>query len=247
METKKTGTVSNARKRVRDAVRADIVTEARRQLAETGAGALSLRAVARELGMASSAMYRYFKSRDELLTALIVEAYDAIGDAVEAAEATCERNDFAGRWRACCHGVRAWALEQPHEYALIYGSPVPGYRAPDNTNLPASRVTQALVAVIREASAAGAIRAPFVPDRSPDLSEAAETEAAHVEARGLLGVPHDVIVRVVVAWTQLFGTVSFELFGRFVDVVDDLDAMFDQGVAEMTAFIGIVTPPMSPT
>ena len=123
METKKTGTVSKARQRVREAVRADIVTEARRQLAETGAGALSLRAVARELGMASSAMYRYFKSRDELLTALIVEAYDAIGDAVEAAEATCERNDFAGRWRACCHGVRAWALEQPHEYALIYGSP----------------------------------------------------------------------------------------------------------------------------
>jgi AcrR family transcriptional regulator len=222
-------------------VRADIVAEARRQLAETGAGALSLRAVARELGMASSAMYRYFKSRDELLTALIVEAYDAIGHAVETAEAECEPNDFAGRWRACSHGVRAWALQQPHEYALIYGSPVPGYRAPENTNLPASRVTQALVAVIREAVEAGAIRAPFLPDMTPALSKAAETEADHVQNRGLFGVPHDVIVRVVVAWTQLFGSVSFELFSRFVDVVDDLDAMFDQGVTEMIAFVGIVS------
>jgi AcrR family transcriptional regulator len=202
---------------------------------------LSLRAVARELGMASSAMYRYFKSRDELLTALIVEAYDAIGHAVETAEAECEPNDFAGRWRACSHGVRAWALQQPHEYALIYGSPVPGYRAPENTNLPASRVTQALVAVIREAVEAGAIRAPFLPDMTPALSKAAETEADHVQNRGLFGVPHDVIVRVVVAWTQLFGSVSFELFGRFVDVVDDLDAMFDQGVTEMIAFVGIVS------
>jgi AcrR family transcriptional regulator len=241
VESKKTGTVSNARQRVREAVRADIVAEARRQLAETGAGALSLRAVARELGMASSAMYRYFKSRDELLTALIVEAYDAIGHAVETAEAECEPNDFAGRWRACSHGVRAWALQQPHEYALIYGSPVPGYRAPENTNLPASRVTQALVAVIREAVEAGAIRAPFLPDMTPALSKAAETEADHVQNRGLFGVPHDVIVRVVVAWTQLFGSVSFELFGRYVDVVDDLDAMFDQGVTEMIAFVGIVS------
>ena len=72
-----TGVVASARERVRDAVRGEIIVAARVQLGTEGAGALSLRAVARELGMASSAVYRYFKSRDELLTALIVEAYDA--------------------------------------------------------------------------------------------------------------------------------------------------------------------------
>jgi AcrR family transcriptional regulator len=240
MEPKRT--VPNARQRVRVAVRADIVAEASRQLADVGAGTLSLRAVARELGMASSAMYRYFSSRDELLTALIVEAYDSIGARVEAAESECERSDFAGRWRACCHEVRKWALAYPHEYALIYGSPVPGYRAPEDTNLPASRVTQALVAAVRDAAAAGAVRSPFVPELTPVLSEAAATEAAHVEARGLFGVPEDAIIRAVVAWTQLFGMVSFELFGRFVDIVDDPDAMFDQAVDDMIAFLGIATP-----
>jgi AcrR family transcriptional regulator len=93
METNRT--VPSARQRVREAVRADIVAEARRQLAEVGAGALSLRSVARELGMASSAMYRYFPSRDDLLTTLIVEAYDALGEAAELAATT--RPSHAGR------------------------------------------------------------------------------------------------------------------------------------------------------
>ena len=146
-------TTGGLRSRVRAQLTQEIKDEARRQLAEAGASALSLRAVARELGMVSSGIYRYFKSRDDLLTALIIDAYDSLGAEVEAAEALCEPTDFAGRWGACCHGVRNWALRQPHEYALIYGSPVPGYRAPVDTNSPASRVTQALVAIIREAAA----------------------------------------------------------------------------------------------
>jgi AcrR family transcriptional regulator len=235
-------TTGGLRSRVRAELTQEIKDEARRQLAEAGASALSLRAVARELGMVSSGIYRYFKSRDDLLTALIIDAYDSLGAEVEAAEALCEPTDFAGRWGACCHGVRNWALRQPHEYALIYGSPVPGYRAPLDTNSPASRVTQALVAIIREAAASGALQSPFVPELAPVLSKAAAAEARHVEGRGLFGVPDDAIVRAVVAWTQLFGAVSFELFGRFTDIVDDLDAMFAQSVMEMGTFVGIIRP-----
>src|SRR3954466_2411468 len=91
---------------------------ARRQLAEVGAAALSLRAVARELGMASSALYRYFPSRDDLLTRLIVDGYDALGAAAESADdpAATPRE----RWLAVCRAVRAWARAHPHEYALLY-------------------------------------------------------------------------------------------------------------------------------
>src|SRR5271168_1272071 len=146
------------RARMRAELTQEIKDEARRQLAEAGAGSLSLRAIARQLGMVSSGIYRYFKSRDELLTALIIDAYDALGAQVEAADAGCDREDFGGRWGACSHGARDWARQHPHEYALIYGSPVPGYRAPEDTNTPASRVTQTLVAIIRDAAAAGALR-----------------------------------------------------------------------------------------
>jgi len=234
------------RARVRAELMQEIKDEARRQIAQEGAPSLSLRAIARHLDMVSSGIYRYFKSRDELLTALIVDAYEAVGSRVEEADARCERVDFAGRWSACCHAVRIWALAQPHEYALIYGSPVPGYHAPEETNPPASRVALALVAIIHDAAAAGELRAPFVAEMSPTLSTSATVEAARLEAIGFNGVPHDAIIRSLTAWTQLFGAVSFEVFGRVADIVEDVDAIFDQSVRGMRAYVGIVESQRSP-
>jgi AcrR family transcriptional regulator len=232
-------TTTGLRARVRAELVKEIKQEARRQVAQAGAPALSLRAVARQLGMASSAIYRYFPSRDEMLTALIIDAYDAIGAATEVADATCERQDFAGRWRADCNAVRNWALEHPHEYALVYGSPIPGYRAPQDTIGPASRVTLALAAVVRDAAAAGALRDPFVPECAPALSTAAAIEAQRLGPVALPGVPEDAIVRALVAWTQLFGIVSFELFGHLAGVVEDINTLFDQAVTDVCAFVGI--------
>src|SRR5690606_5161914 len=88
------------RQRVRAELTAAILESARRQLAEVGPTDLSLRAISRDLDMSSSAIYRYFPSRDALLTALIIEAYDDIGASVEAADAAVDRDDLAGRWRA---------------------------------------------------------------------------------------------------------------------------------------------------
>jgi AcrR family transcriptional regulator len=218
----------------------EIKDEARRQLAQEGASSLSLRAIARHLDMVSSGIYRYFKSRDELLTALIVDAYEAIASAVETADGACERADFAGRWSACCHAVRDWALAHPHEYALIYGSPVPGYNAPEETTPPASRVALALVAVIHDAAGAGELREPFADGVSPTLSKSAATEAARLAALGFDGVSDAVVIRSLAAWTQLFGAVNFEAFGRLSDIIEDANAVFDQSVREMKAFVGIV-------
>lgn len=146
-------TARGARARARIEVTAAIKDEARRQLAAEGAAKLSLRAVARELGMVSSALYRYFPSRDDLLTALIIDAYDSLGESAESAHA-----EVAGagagpreRWISVCLAARRWALEHPHEYALIYGSPVPGYTAPDTTIPAASRVGLLLVGIVRDA------------------------------------------------------------------------------------------------
>jgi AcrR family transcriptional regulator len=228
------------RARVRAELMQEIKDEARRQMAQEGASSLSLRAISRHLDMVSSGIYRYFKSRDELLTALIVDAYEAIGRAVEEADARCERADFGGRWSACCHAVRDWALAHPHEYALIYGSPVPGYRAPEETSPPASRVALALVAIIREAAASGRLRMPLLAEMSPAMSTSATVEAARLGAIGFNGVPDDAIIRSLTAWTQLFGVVSFEVFGRIADIVEDIDAVFDQSVRDMRAYVGIV-------
>ncbi|MFC6932625.1 TetR/AcrR family transcriptional regulator [Actinomadura yumaensis] len=146
-----------ARERARAELTSEIKKEARRQLGASGPAGLSLRAVARELGMVSSALYRYFPSRDELLTALIVDAYDALGERTETAAREVPRDGFRARWRAVCEAVRAWAVENPHEYALVYGSPVPGYQAPDATIGSAARVPAALFGIVRDAWEAGAL------------------------------------------------------------------------------------------
>jgi len=223
-----------ARERARAELTREIKEEARRQLAEVGGNGLSLRAVARELGMVSSALYRYFPSRDDLLTALIIDAYDAVGQAAEDAVAACSG---AGRqWAAACHAIRAWALAHPHEYALIYGSPVPGYRAPEATIGPASRVPLAFVSVL-----AGV--APDPRDRGTrldgELAGQAAALAAALAASGAPAVPAGLLVRAVIAWTQLFGMVSWELFGQFVGSFEPADALFGHAVAQMAAFVGL--------
>jgi AcrR family transcriptional regulator len=230
------------RARLRAELTTEIKDEARRQLAAEGAPGLSLRSVTRSLGMASSAIYRYFPSRDDLLTALIVDAYDAIGAAAEAADAGCRRDDYWGRWRASAHAVRRWSLDHPHEYALVYGSPVPGYRAPEDTVGPASRVTLVLARLIDDASRSGALPRPPTDRDLPPVD--VDTSAA-VRTLVQLAFPaasDEVAVRAVAAWTQLFGMISFELFGHFHNVVDDVDPVFERVLVEMGRLIGFDPP-----
>jgi AcrR family transcriptional regulator len=174
----------NASRTARERVRAELTREiteiARRQLATDGAAGLSLRAVAREMGMVSSAIYRYFGSRDELLTTLIIDGYNAVGAAVEKAEAACPREDHPGRWVAACQAIRAWALAHPHEYALVYGSPVPGYQAPQQTIEPASRVAAVLGKIISDAYPA-ATHGDGAPARGGGAGVSGDGAGAHKE------------------------------------------------------------------
>lgn len=230
-------TAMTARERVRAELTREITDVGRRHLAESGAAGLSLRAVAREMGMSSSAVYRYFPSRDELLTALIVESYDAMGAAAERAEAGADRADLTGRWLAACRAVRRWALDHPHEYALVYGSPVPGYRAPADTIAPASRVGALLAAILREAADAGVLH-PVDPVAGPGL--------LHPDLTPLFGGDSDVqrtaAARGISAWTHLFGAISFELFGHYENVVTDRAAFFDDAVLATAALVGLPVP-----
>ena len=142
----------------------DIVRIGRAHLATDGAAALSLRAIARDIGLVSSAVYRYVESRDELLTLLVIDGYDELGDAVDAALAPVDEGDHAGRLAAIGRAVRAWALAEPATYALLFGSPVPGYQAPaERTTGPGTRVIYRLVEVWEAAWVAGAVAADDKP------------------------------------------------------------------------------------
>ena len=221
--------ITGIRERARAEIIAAIKSEARRQLAIEGAAGLSLRAVARELGMVSSGIYRYVASRDELLTMLIIDAYDALGAEVERAAETTVRQSPAARWLATARAIRAWAIDHPHEYALLYGSPVPGYAAPEDTIGPASRTTLALLGIVAHAHRPGLVHG------APSTRVGRGLAADFAAARAAVGIelPDDVLVLTIAAWTQLFGLVSFELFGQTRNVIEHHDELFDATVLAM--------------
>jgi AcrR family transcriptional regulator len=222
------------RERARAEITTAIIAEAQRQLAEVGPTALSLRSVARELGLASSALYRYFASRDELLTALIVEAYDALGEAAEAAAARATASP-AARWCAVATAIREWGVEHPHQYALLYGSPVPGYHAPETTIGPASRVTLTLLGIVDDAYRNGLP----LPAAAAAPSARLRRDVERLLAETPLALPVEMVAPIVAAWTQLFGLVSFELFGQTRNVFEAHDALFAETAAAMAAFLGL--------
>ncbi|MFI1564886.1 TetR/AcrR family transcriptional regulator [Streptomyces sp. NPDC020490] len=231
-----------ARERARIEFTAEIKAVARGQLAESGAAALSLRAVARELGLASaSALYRYFPSRDALLTALILDGYTSLSDAAEAAYAAldvadAERADALERWVGVCHAVRDWALAHPHEYALIYGTPVPGYAAPQDTVAQATRLPYLIGALFADRLGQDGHRPG---DNRPAMPDDARQSLAPLLARLPPDTPTDLVMGSLMAWTYLFGAISFELFGHRREIIADPRAFFDHEARRLGTALGL--------
>ena len=234
---------TNARQLARDELTRLILTSARAQLASVGPAQLSVRAVARDVGMVSSAVYRYFPSRDDLLTALLVVCYDELGEAVEQHEAAVtDRRDLPARWEALAATVRSWALAHPFDFGLLYGSPVPGYSAPRSTVGPATRVTRVLLAQLRDlAAAAGGTTTgagaggPGQQETGPQETEQQQTQdhspelhasVAGVRAFAEADLPDGLVLRGLLAWSGLIGAVTLELYGHLVNAVSDHDTYF---------------------
>jgi AcrR family transcriptional regulator len=228
---------ASIRARVRAEMTAEIKAVARQHLQTDGAN-LSLRAVARDMGMVSSALYRYFASRDELLTALILDGYNSLADAVQLADdAVTDRSRLRERWLACARAVRGWALATPAEYALLFGSPVPGYAAPQDTATAAARTAIVLVGILADGHAAGTLTASR--QQAGRLDHAVRADLARVRDDIAPGLPEDLLQLGMTGWVQLFGTVSFELFGQFNNVVDAREEFFDQQMNLMADLMGL--------
>ena len=228
---------SSPRARARVQTMRDIVRIGRAQLATEGAAALSLRAVARELGLVSSAVYRYVASRDELLTLLVVDGYDELGDAVDAAAAKVDGADHAGRMRAIARAVRAWALAEPATYALLFGSPVPGYEAPaERTTEPGTRVVRRLVEAWEDAWVAGEVTLRDEPVAPRRLAR----DLARIRRDLGLTAPDALVARGLLAWAALFGCVSFEVFGQYgPDTFTDPKDVFELHVTTLVEAVGL--------
>ena len=225
-------TATGVRARARAETRSAILAAAAARLAADGADELSLRAVARDVEMVSSAVYRYFASRDELLTALIIRAYDSLGEHVEGCIRASTGRPAAQRWVDAAMSVRSWALDHPNDYALIYGTPIRGYAAPEDTVASGTRVSRALVGIVRDADELDTVASASV---DPALAESFAALRTELD----LDVDDATTLAILTAWTQLFGLLTFELFGQTRNLVTDDEALFREAATSMAASIGL--------
>lgn len=214
------------RQDARERIEAQIIELGRRHLVRHGAVGLSLRAIARDLGMVSSAVYRYVSSRDELLTSLLVDAYSDLADAVDRAR-DAESEVWSDDVIAIAHAARAWAVAHPAQWALLYGSPVPGYHAPaERTVGPGTRVVRALFDAVAAGITTGDIRLTNNPAPQPMSSD-------FERIRREFGFPGDdrVVAKCFLLWAGVVGAISLEVFGQYgADTLTDPEAVFSSQV-----------------
>ena len=229
----------SARDRARQVLTAQVLGIARRQLAVDGVSGLSVRSVARELGMVSSAVYRYVPSRDALLVMVAREAYDAVGERAERADraAAAAGGDAGVRWLAVARAVRTWALGHPHEFGLIFGT-VP-VEPPDPAEVRAVRLWRVVLAVMEAAVTSGAL----VPSRH----RLAVAGVLDPRLRPLFGEAQrppfeDAPIRSIALMSGLIGAISVELHGHYARFSHDLDALFDLVVAAVADGAGLRLP-----
>ncbi len=192
------------------------------QIAESGASALSLRAIARELKITAPAIYNYFPDRDALVTALIIDAYTSFGDSQIEARDSVRADDFIGRMKAIGLAYRNWAHAYPQRYQLIFGTPIPGYKAPLEDVFPASaRSISALFSVVESVRAAGKLKVdsfPAVKDEYKSQYEMWGTYFRDVHS-------HSMYVALII-WARVHGIVSLEIQGNLPPFGKKGDALY---------------------
>ena len=194
-----------------------------KQIAELGAPALSLRAVAREVNITAPAIYHYFPDRDALVTALIIDAFSSFGDAQIAACADHPANDLEARLTATGNAYRDWALAHPHHYQLIFGAPIPGYTAPVELVLPAgTRSLSALTSIIQIAFDQGVLNTTGIP----------EVQAVYQQLQQFwlnqLGITNEKVLAIsLLIWARVHGIVSLEISGSLPGFGEDGSALYE--------------------
>jgi AcrR family transcriptional regulator len=222
------------RERLRAQTLAEIKSVARQHLVAHGPGGVQLRAVARDLGMTAPALYRYFDSHEALLEALVEDCYAELADVIEA-EVSPERGDLRDRLVASTRAFRTWSVGHPAEFALLFGSPIPGVAVDEDstTHEQGRRFGQAFGALFAELWATRPF--PVGEPLAPDLRALLEDYAAHVG----VPLPPEAIAVFLGCWVRLYGAVTMEVFGHLSFALDDPEPLFERELARLTAELGL--------
>jgi AcrR family transcriptional regulator len=229
------------RDRLRAETSAEIKTIALKLMAAGGPDAISLRAIAREMGMTAGAIYSYYATRDDLITTLIGDVYTALVDAAEAARDSVPADDPGGRVLAWAQTVREWALANPEGFRLIYGDPVPGYQPPEDGPAKAAehRACTGLIGLI--AAAWPGAESQQATDRVYEWSDFDSGLAAHIQAM-FPGLPPAAVALTLRAWGRMHGLVALEIYGHLRTLTHHPAAVYRDEMINLITSLGL-TPP----
>ncbi|MFI0447760.1 TetR/AcrR family transcriptional regulator [Actinomadura sp. 6N118] len=229
----------NRRARLRAETSAEIKTIALKLMATGGPDAISLRAIAREMGMTAGAIYSYYPTRDDLITTLIRDVYGELVDAVEVARDAVPESDPGGRLLAWGETVRAWALANPEGFRLIYGDPVPGYQAPEGgpAREAAHRACAGLTGLVAAAW-------PEAESWQPGGYDWSDFEAGLAEAtqEQFPGLPPAAVALSLRVWGRMHGLVALEIYGHLRPLTHKTASIFHDEMLDLTRSLGL-TPP----
>ncbi|MCX4547111.1 TetR/AcrR family transcriptional regulator [Streptomyces sp. NBC_01565] len=231
------GNTKGRRERLRAETTAEIKKVALELMASGGPDAITLRAIAREMGMTANAIYGYFATRDDLVTTLIGDVYTSLADTVDAAWGAAPVLDPATRIPAWAHAFRNWALANPEGFRLIYGDPVPGYRPPEGGAAPeaAHRVCTGITAL---AAAAWPHAEPRYSDSDFDWSDFDPGLLDKVRPASPDLPPAGVALALRI-WSHLHGLVSLEVYGHLQRQAPDPEKLFREELTQLIRSLGI--------
>ena len=222
------------------AIRAEIKGAARRLMEKEGTAGVSIRAIGREMDMTAPALYHYYASRDALITDLILDAFGALADHLEQTRQDCRKLTAVQQLRHVLLAYRAWALSYPIDFQLIYGNPIPGYEAPEESTTPAATrsfiVIASLIAQVME-----------TPEFSPEAeySRVPPELAPHFQALGLqlqemgVNLPQLALYLTTVGWPLIHGIIMLELFNHLQPVVGDVDVLYRSEIENLLRRMGM--------
>ncbi|MEU7896702.1 TetR/AcrR family transcriptional regulator [Nonomuraea sp. NPDC049152] len=207
------------RERLRAETAAEIKSVALKLMYEGGPGAISLRAIAREMGMTAGAIYGYFDTRDDLITALIADLYNAFADTLDAARAAEPEDDPAARIIAHGLAFRRWAIDYPAEFRLVYGDPLPDYQPPEQS--PAIEAEQRLCKGVADMVAAAWPRAAAMYAKDDFSWDDFTSVLAGLIREWHPELPPAGVALCLRVWGRLHGLVALEVYGHLRPHVTD--------------------------
>ncbi|MFI7665885.1 TetR/AcrR family transcriptional regulator [Nocardia sp. NPDC049526] len=235
------GTATPSRRELRRSeTTAEIKQVGLRLMAEGGPGAITLRAIAREMGMTANAVYSYFPTRDDLITALINDVYSELADAVEAARDARPATDASGRILAWACAFRDWALANPAGFRLIYGDPVPNYEPPEGGAAPDAehRVCAGLTGL---AAGAWPHAENLHADNGFEWSDFEPKLVEEVKAE-FPGLPPAAVAIALRIWGHLHGLVSLEILGHLRSQTTDPEKLYRNEIRHLIRSLGLQPP-----